>query len=79
MDLLHELKHLTTKLGKERIEYALCGGLAMAIYARPRATLDIDIMIELGSLFRTKRAVEELGFTLSAEPMELHGGVTVGV
>jgi hypothetical protein len=31
-------------------------------------------MIELGSLSRTKRAVEELGFTLSAELMEFHGG-----
>ena len=74
MDLLEELKHLTAKLSEEGIEYALCGGLAMAIYARPRATLDIDLMIELGSLFRTKRAVGELGFTISAEPMEFHGG-----
>jgi hypothetical protein len=74
MDLLEELKHLTAKLSKEGIEYALCGGLAMAVYARPRAALDIDILIELGSLFRTKRALEELGFSISAEPMELHGG-----
>jgi hypothetical protein len=74
MDLLEELKHLTAKLHEEGIEYALCGGLAMAIYARPRATLDIDLMIELGSLFRTKRAVVALGFTISAEPMEFHGG-----
>ena len=39
-----------------------------------RATLDIDIMIDLGSLFRTKRAVEDLGFTLGAEPMDFHDG-----
>ena len=31
-------------------------------------------MIDLGTLFRTKRAVEELGFTLSGAPMEFHGG-----
>ncbi|OIQ02668.1 MAG: hypothetical protein AUK55_00430 [Syntrophobacteraceae bacterium CG2_30_61_12] len=31
-------------------------------------------MVELGSLFRTKRAVEDLGFTLGGEPMEFHGG-----
>ncbi len=74
MDLLEELKRLTAKLSEAGIEYALCGGLAMAIYARPRATLDIDILIELTSLFRTKRAVEELGFAFSAEPMEFHGG-----
>ena len=74
MDLLEELKYLTAKLHSEGIEYALCGGLAMAIYAMPRATLDIDIMIELGTLFRTKRAVEDLGYTLSGAPMEFHSG-----
>lgn len=31
-------------------------------------------MVERGSLLRTKRAVEDLGFTLSGEPMEFHGG-----
>jgi len=40
MDLLEELKNLAAKLHSEGIEYALCGGLAMAIYAMPRATLD---------------------------------------
>jgi hypothetical protein len=43
MDLLDELKNLITKLNDEKIEYALCGGLAMAVYALPRATLDIDM------------------------------------
>jgi hypothetical protein len=74
MDLLEELKNLAAKLHSEGIEYALCGGLAMAIYAMPRATLDIDIMVELSTLFRTKRAVEDLGFTLSGAPMEFHDG-----
>jgi hypothetical protein len=74
MDLLEELKRLVRKLDAERVEYALCGGLAMAIYALPRATLDIDIMIEASSLEETKRAVYKLGFTLSAAPMEFHGG-----
>jgi len=40
----------------------------------PRATLDIDIMVELGALFRTKRAVEELGFTVGGAPMEFNDG-----
>jgi hypothetical protein len=74
MDLLDELKRLVRKLDVERVEYALCGGMAMAIYALPRATLDIDIMIEASSLEETKRAVHELGFTLIAAPIEFHGG-----
>ena len=74
MDLLDELKKLITKLNEENIEYALCGGLAMAIYALPRATLDIDILIEASSLESTRLAVYELGFTVQAAPMEFHGG-----
>jgi hypothetical protein len=74
MDILDELKKLIAKLNQEDIEYALCGGLAMAIYALPRATLDIDILIESNSLERTRRAVHDLGFNLKAAPMEFQGG-----
>jgi len=74
MDLLDELKNLITKLDEEQIDYALCGGLAMAVYALPRATLDIDIMIEADFLDKTKRVVQDIGFTLSGMPMEFHGG-----
>jgi hypothetical protein len=74
MDILDELKKLIVKLNQEKIEYALCGGLAMAIYALPRATLDIDILIEASSLEAARRAVHDLGFTLEAAPMEFHGG-----
>jgi hypothetical protein len=74
MNLLDELKDIINTLNEQRIEYALCGGLAMAVYALPRATLDIDIMIEADSLDRTKQAVHGLGFVLSAMPMEFQGG-----
>ena len=74
MDLIDELKRLITRLDEERIEYALCGGLAMAVYALPRATLDIDIMVEASSLDKTNQAVHDLGFILDAMPMEFHGG-----
>ena len=74
MNLLDALKKIITALNEQRIEYALCGGLAMAVYALPRATLDIDIMIEADTLDRTKQAVHDLGFKLSAMPMEFQGG-----
>ena len=48
--------------------------MALAIYALPRATLDIDILIEPNLLETTKRIVHELGYTLKAETMEFHGG-----
>jgi len=74
MDLLDELKQLVARLHDEGIEYALCGGLAMAVYALPRATLDIDIMIDASSLERTRDAVRRLGFRLNALPMQFHDG-----
>jgi len=74
MDLLEELKKLVDRLNEEGIDYAMCGGLAMAVYALPRATLDIDIMIEANSLDKTKDAVHQLGFTLTAVPMSFSGG-----
>ena len=74
MDLLEELKKLSLKLNRTGIDYALCGGLAIAIYAKPRATLDIDIMIDPAFLLETKAVAQELGFTMIAAPMEFHNG-----
>ena len=77
MDLIEELKKLILQLERNEIDYALCGGLAIAIYAKPRATLDIDIMINPNFLEKAKMAVSELGFELSAAPMELHDGAII--
>lgn len=74
MDLLEELKNLAQKLDQKGIDYALCGGLAIAIYAKPRATLDIDIMVVSDFLSETKAMAQDLGFAMSATPMEFKGG-----
>jgi hypothetical protein len=74
MDLLEELKDLAGTLDRKGIDYALCGGLAIAIYAKPRATLDIDVMIAPDFLLETKAVAQELGFVMSSMPMEFKGG-----
>lgn len=74
MDLLLELTDLIKAFDEDGIDYALCGGLALAVYARPRATLDIDMMVESDSLDRVKKRVEELGFTIPAMPMKFKEG-----
>lgn len=74
MDLLEELAQFSAKLDREGIDYALCGGLAMAVYAFPRATLDIDIMIEPDTLEQVKAAAQELGFGVDAGFMEFKSG-----
>jgi hypothetical protein len=74
MNLFDEFLKLTGRFNEENIEYALCGGLAMAVYAFPRATLDIDILIEPGTLDKAKSIAGELGFSLDAGLMRFREG-----
>lgn len=66
MDIFEELLLLTSRFEKENIEYALCSGLAMAVYAFPRATLDIDIVIEPETLEKAKQVANDLGYSFDA-------------
>lgn len=74
MDLIQELKTLSRTLDIACIDYALCGGLAVAIYAKPRATLDIDIMIDPLFLEKARNSAEGLGYNLNAAPMIFKDG-----
>jgi len=49
-DLYDEFRKLIAALHEQQIDYALCGGMAMAVYDRPRATVDIDLLILAESL-----------------------------
>jgi hypothetical protein len=74
LDLYDELTRLVTTLEAERIEYALCGGLAMAVWAFPRATVDIDLLIEPQSVPAVEQVGESLGYTIKARPMSFSSG-----
>jgi hypothetical protein len=74
MELFEEFKKLISEFKKENIEYALCGGLAMAVYAFPRATLDIDILIEPKTLEKAKTVAKTLGFSFDAGLMKFCNG-----
>ena len=74
MDLFEEFIQLISKFEDERIEYALCGGLAMAVYAFPRATLDIDIMIERENLEKAQKAAKESGFSVDVGLLKFKEG-----
>jgi len=62
--LYDELRKLISALDRDKIEYALCGGIAMAIHGRPRATVDIDILITRESLPQILRIAERLGYAI---------------
>lgn len=64
LDLYEELKSLIAALDKHKIDYALCGGIALAIYDRPRATVDIDLLIVADSLDKVIEVAKALEYTV---------------
>src|SRR5436190_23804209 len=64
LDLYEELRKLIAALDSNEIDYALCGGIAMAIYDRPRATVDIDLLIRAESLDLVREIAKELEYTI---------------
>jgi hypothetical protein len=73
-DLEQELDQIRTVLDAQHIEYALCGGLAMAVHGAPRATIDIDLLINGEDVEHVENAAAPLGFRIKATPMTFSGG-----
>lgn len=69
LDLYDELRRLIAAFDEHKIEYALCGGLAMAIFDRPRATVDIDLLIEAESLVQVIDLAKALGYSIRGPDM----------
>ena len=63
-DLYEEFKSIVSALEERGIDYAVCGGLAMAVHGLPRATVDIDLLILAESLEEAKAVVRSLGYTI---------------
>jgi hypothetical protein len=73
-DLYDELKALIRSLNENRVPYALCGGLALAVHGLTRATVDIDLLVPKESLAAARSVARELGYTIDAAPMSFAGG-----
>ena len=77
-DLYDELRRLIAALDEHQIDYALCGGLAMAVYDRPRATVDIDILILSESLDVVITIATKLGYEIRGLDMTFsHGAIEI--
>jgi hypothetical protein len=50
IDLYDELSGIIDDFSRRGIDYALCGGLALAAHGIPRATMDIDLLVPPESL-----------------------------
>lgn len=74
IDLYDEFQRLITALHNESVAYALCGGMAMAVHGSPRATVDIDMLIESASLGRLLEIAKELGYTIRGKDLQFANG-----
>jgi hypothetical protein len=63
-DLYDEFRKLIAALDEQQIDYALCGGIAMAVYDHPRATVDIDLLILTESLDGVMAIAKALEYTI---------------
>lgn len=75
-NLLTELDALTDELLREKVDYAVCGGLALALHGYPRATMDIDLLVTAGRVDDARRIAISLGFDVPGRKMTF--GLRVG-
>jgi hypothetical protein len=73
-DLYYEFRRLIAALDEHQIDYAICDGIAMAIYDRPRATVDIDLLILSESLDKVMTIARGLGYTIRGMEMTFSNG-----
>lgn len=71
LDLYEELKRIIAALNAAGIRYALAGGIAVSMYASPRATEDIDFLVAGEDLDTTIALLSRLGFRVAGPPMEV--------
>lgn len=55
-------------LNREGLAYSVVGGIALAFYAQPRLTRDIDILAKPADLERYRELFAKIGFTEIAKP-----------
>lgn len=77
MTLLNQLAAIVRALEHAGIEYALVGGLAVAVWGAPRATQDIDLLVRPESVDAVVAVVEPLGFRFRALPITFRDGMTL--
>lgn len=74
MNLVDEVLALVTEFESAEVEYALCGGVALALHGHPRFTKDIDLLIPRAMLEPARAAARRCGFTLDGGSMTFGAG-----
>lgn len=68
MNVFYEFHKIVRHLQAEKIEYALIGGVALAFYAEPRFTKDIDLLVRGNELEQMTDILKREGYFKSSSP-----------
>jgi hypothetical protein len=68
MNLFEEFQQIVHLIEERKIRYALVGAVAMAFYAEPRFTQDIDLLLDPHDFSHMKAILEDNGYVESAAP-----------
>jgi hypothetical protein len=74
LDLYDEFTTLIGVLEAAHADYAVCGGLAMAIHGFPRATIDVDLVVPPDAVESVLACARGIGYAIPAHPMSFAGG-----
>lgn len=74
MDLKEELIRVTDALREMRIEYAICGGIAVLIHGCPRPTYDLDFIVSVDDLAGIRTVLRPLGYILRTDIITFQAG-----
>jgi len=73
-NLIDEFIDLTETLNRNGIDYAVCGGWAMAMHGLPRATLDIDVLVLSEDLSEIWAVAQTMGYDVEGLPFHFAAG-----
>jgi hypothetical protein len=73
-DITEQLRQLVAVLRESKVEYALCGGMAMAVHGQLRATIDIDLLILSDSLDEVLNIAKSLDYNIRGKDMSFGNG-----
>ncbi len=73
-NLIDEFIGFTETLNEKGLDYAVCGGWAMAIHGLPRATLDIDVLVLSEYLPEVWAVAQTMGYDVEGLPLHFADG-----
>ena len=74
MDIADELRRLVSELNERGVDYALCGGMALAVHGIARTTIDIDLLIPAESLSTVFSIAASLNYNVRGMDMSFADG-----